>query len=473
MSYMFARIKKFIHTFGSFLGILDVYHAFISYVSAIWYRFPSYNIGVIGVTGTNGKSTVTALIAHALQILDGPVGETSTVRFRIGEEIKLNTLKMTMPGRSFLHRTLRKMLDARCRWAVIETSSEGLRQYRHLGIAYDIAVFTNLTPEHLESHRGMDNYRWAKARLFASLKKKIKKNNSTHELPHTLIVANADSPYAAYYASFPAGDVHLFSAQGKKFFKIASTPYHFRVPHDAPGAHLAMETGSLLESRDMPVRSCAQHIDKGSVMIEGVTLYPFSPGGYMIENYMAAYATLRSLGFAPSQCADALNSFSGLEGRWEWIQKVPFGVIIDYAPEPYALSATYSALDSIPYKRLIHILGSAGGGRDTARRPILGRMAAEKAAIVVVTNEDPYDENPIKIMEEVAAGARNAGKIENKDLFIIHDRLEAFSFAAKIAHAGDLILSTGKGSEQLICEENGKKIPWDERKKWKQVLGLE
>jgi UDP-N-acetylmuramoyl-L-alanyl-D-glutamate--2,6-diaminopimelate ligase len=136
---------------------------------------------------------------------------------------------------------------------------------------------------------------------------------------------------------------------------------------------------------------------------------------------------------------------------------------VDYAPEPKSLECLYQALQTIPHKRLIHVLGSCGGGRDVARRPILGRMAGQTADVVIVTNEDPYDDDPQVIMEQVAAGARRAGKVDGKSLWMINDRYQAILKAMQLAQTGDLVLLTGKGSERAICVAGGKKIPWDER----------
>jgi UDP-N-acetylmuramoyl-L-alanyl-D-glutamate--2,6-diaminopimelate ligase len=141
----------------------------------------------------------------------------------------------------------------------------------------------------------------------------------------------------------------------------------------------------------------------------------------------------------------------------------PFRVIIDYAPEPESLRQLYGALRLSSRRRLIHVLGSCGGGRDIARRPLLGQMSAHEADIVIVTNEDPYDDDPVEIIKQVAAGAQASGKTVGKDLFLVDDRQEAIALAIRLAEPGDVVLLTGKGSEPWICVADGKKLPWNER----------
>ena len=160
----------------------------------------------------------------------------------------------------------------------------------------------------------------------------------------------------------------------------------------------------------------------------------------------------------------AICAVSFVPGRYELVdQGQPFRVIIDYAAEPAAMQQLYAALRLSPRGRLIHVLGSCGGGRDVARRPILGELAGKEADIVIVTNEDPYDDAPRAIIDQVAAGARSAGKIEGQTLFLVDDRAQAIERAIQLAQADDVVLLTGKGSELWMCVANGKKLPWSER----------
>ena len=194
-------------------------------------------------------------------------------------------------------------------------------------------------------------------------------------------------------------------------------------------------------------------------------------GKFNIYNELAAIATVTQLGLTLEDCSQALQKIKPPAGRIEVINEGQnFGVIVDYAPEPNALAATYEALKIFKSNQLIHVLGSAGGGRDKSRRGVLGQMAGKTADIVIVTNEDPYDEDPGSIISEVAVGAIESGKKENENLFKILDRREAIKKAFQLAKPQDLVLLTGKGSEQAIVVAGGKKIAWDERKVAREEL---
>jgi UDP-N-acetylmuramoyl-L-alanyl-D-glutamate--2,6-diaminopimelate ligase len=183
-----------------------------------------------------------------------------------------------------------------------------------------------------------------------------------------------------------------------------------------------------------------------------------------VENMMAALAVCQVLGVSLEAAIKRLEKIQGLPGRFERVNVgQPWTVIIDYAPEPESLKQFYTALASVPHARLIHVLGSCGGGRDVARRPILGRMAGEKADLVLVTNEDPYDDNPQEIIDQVAAGALAAGKVEGKTLFKVLDRRVAIAEAMRLAEPNDLVVLTGKGCETWMCVANDEKLPWSER----------
>ncbi len=199
-------------------------------------------------------------------------------------------------------------------------------------------------------------------------------------------------------------------------------------------------------------------------------------GEFNVSNALCAIAAAKLLGVSIEQSAAALERVTEMPGRVEFIEEgQPFKVLVDYAPEPVSLGKLYELLAFIPHRRLIHVLGSCGGGRDKARRPILGRMAAEHADVVIVTNEDPYDENPMEIIDAVAAGANAAiqkgrAKVHRDQLYRILDRREALRLAVSLADPGDLVLATGKGSEQAICVAGDRKVPWDERAVLRELL---
>ncbi|MFA5946358.1 MAG: UDP-N-acetylmuramoyl-L-alanyl-D-glutamate--2,6-diaminopimelate ligase [Patescibacteria group bacterium] len=416
---MLHRLKKFVPK-----PLLQAYHFALAKLAEAVYRHPSEKLIVIGVTGTNGKSSTVNFIAQILTELGETVGYTSTAGFSIaGKEIE-NKMKMTMPGRFYLQKILAEMVKERCVYAVIETSSQGLDQFRHLGINYDVAVFTNLTPEHIEAHGGFDNYKKAKGKLFEHLTARPHKKFEGHEVPKTIVV-NGDDEHSAYFASFPA-DKHVSFSFAEKVIRV----------------------GDIVHPVDqLPLRAEFEQ-----------------------KNALAAIATVESLGFPLKKVLDAARTLKPLAGRFEKIEcGQPFAVVVDYAYEPYALQALFEAVGES--SRIIGVHGSAGGGRDIARRPLIGKLSAEHEAIVIVTNEDPYDEDPRSIIEAVAEGARQAGKIENSNLFLVDDRREAIRKALSLARAGDAVLITGKGSEPVMAVAGGQKIAWDDRQVVREILG--
>lgn len=412
-------------------SLLKLYHFALARLAAFMYRYPSEELIVIGVTGTNGKTTTSYLLAKALEASGEQVGCTTTALLKIGAREWINPTKMTMPGRFFLQRMMRHMVDAGCRYAVIETSSQGLIQSRHIGIRYDIVVFTNLTPEHIEAHGGFDAYKAAKGVLFEHVAKRTKKIIAGKNVPKAAIL-NADSEHAkAYMDAAKGADIVWYSRSGEK----GLTPDECHL--DAKGT-------------DIVVRGNYGHLQL--------------PGVYNVENALAALATAEALGIPLGSALANICAIAYVPGRYELVDLgQPFRVIVDYAAEPEALRQVYGALRLSPRRRLIHVLGSCGGGRDVARRPILGEMAAKEADVVIVTNEDPYDDNPREIIEQVAAGAMRAGKVEGDGLWLIDDRAEAIQKAIELAEPEDVVLMTGKGSEPWICIADGKKLPWSER----------
>lgn len=411
--------------------VFELYHVFLAYLAAFVYRYPSKELIVIGVTGTNGKTTTSYLLAKALEASGARVGCTSTALLKIAEREWINPTKMTMPGRFFLQRMLRQMVNKGCKYAVIETSSQGLIQSRHLGIAYDVAVFTNLTPEHIEAHGGFEAYKAAKGLLFTHVAMRAPKYVAGKEIPK-LAVLNADSEHAKAYAD---------AAKGTKIVWYSRTGAKGLVPDEC---HLEAKGTDLVVQGNY-----------GRLQL---------PGAYNVENVLAALAGAETLGVSVGDALAALSAITYVPGRFELVEAgQSFRVIIDYAAEPEALRKLYEALRLSPRHRLIHVLGSCGGGRDIARRPLLGEMAAKEADIVIVTNEDPYDDDPREIIEQVAVGAKRAGAVEGKNLLLIDDRAEAITRAINLAEPDDVVLMTGKGSELWMCVAEGKKLPWSER----------
>ncbi len=415
------------------------YHKILAMVANVFYGFPSNKLVVIGVTGTNGKSTTVHLIAKMFEGAGFKVGSTSTVGFKIADKEWLNKKKMTMLGRFALQKILRQMVNVGCKYAIIETSSQGVEQFRHLGVNYDVAVFTNLTPEHIEAHGGFENYKKAKGKFFQHLTAKPKKVIDGKTVPKVSVV-NIDDEHANYFSGFPTD---------KKF-------------------GYGIKTRAALLAENVESESGGSRFTVNGVSFEINLL-----GRFNIYNALAAAAVGLSQGLSLDIISKSLEKVSGVPGRMEFIDEGQnFKVLVDYAPEPASMAKLYETVRSGQFlasgSRIIHVLGSAGGGRDKARRPILGKLAGENADYVIITNEDPYDEDPMEIINQVAGGA--VGKQDGVNLFKILDRGEAIAKAIGLAHEGDLVILTGKGSEQAICVADNKKIPWDDREKVREIL---
>ena len=429
---------------------LSYYHKSLAVLSAVLYRWPSNKMIVVGITGTNGKSTTVDLVAKVLEAGGAKVGSTSTVKFKIAEKEWLNDKKMTMLGRFQLQKLLKQMVQAGCKYAVVEVSSEGIKQYRHLGINFDYAIFTNLTPEHLESHGGFENYKKAKGELFSHLLKRKKKLVETGLNPVSrkasqhvkTSIINIDDEQAEYFLNFPADKKVTFSIKNDK---------------------------ANLTAENISISPAGTTFD-----VEDVKINLKLIGAFNVENALPAVAVGLQENITIDKIKIGLESLPVVPGRMEVVQSEPFTVLVDYAPEPASMKKLYDTVHKITENtestKTVHVLGSCGGGRDKDRRPILGKMAGKNADIVIVTNEDPYDDDPMQIINDVAEGAIQAGKELDKNLFKILDRKEAIAKAISLAEPGDLVLVTGKGSEQRMAVADGKYVEWDDRKVIKGLL---
>ena len=415
--------------------ILSNYHYFLSQTASWYYHNPSQELIVIGVTGTNGKTTTVNIISQLLECLGKKTGLASTVNFKVAEKEWLNDKKMTMLGRWQTQKLLKEMVKANCQYVIIETSSQGIAQFRHKGINYDVLVFTNLTPEHIEAHGSFEKYREAKEELFKHLKKSKKKIIAGQEI-NKIIISNNDDPE---------------TERLRKYKRAKFLTYAFNNKADYQGKELKLEKGLVSFS-----------LNKKKIKTDFL-------GKFNAYNILASMVAVTSLRFDLNKIITC--QLKTVAGRQEFIEEGQnFKVLIDYAPEPESLKELYQALKNIPKKRLIHILGSCGGGRDVARRSVLGALAAQTAEIVIITNEDPYDDNPLEIIDNVAQGALENNKILNKNLFKVENREEGIRKGLKLAEKDDLVLITGKGAEQAICVAHGKKIDWDDRKVVKKIL---
>ncbi len=413
----------------------QIYHWSLAMLAPLIYFYPSNKLIVIGVTGTNGKTATVNLIAQLLESLGEKVAISSTVNFKIAGKEWLNNKKMTMLGRLATQKLLSQAVKEKCTYAVIETSSQGIEQFRHLGINYDLVVFTNLTPEHIEAHGGFENYRAAKEKLFQHLsqsKHKIINNKKVEKI----IISNSDDIETERLKKYSVDKFITYSVEKEADYKIEN---------------LNLTNGLV------------------NFDLQNINFKTNFLGKFNAYNILSAISAVNALGFS----LEKINAVTlkGVPGRQEFIENQKgFKVMIDYAPEPEGLKQLYQALKNLNYNKLIHVLGSCGGGRDKARQPVLGQMAGEFADIVIVTNEDPYDDDPQEIIDNVSSGAIKAGKELHKSLYAILDRKQAIYKALSLAETNDLVLITGKGAEQFICTKNGTKIPHDDRQVVKEYF---
>ncbi len=372
--------------------LLSFYHYSLSLMGALWYRFPSREIVVIGITGTSGKSTVVNLTNGIFKEAGFKTASMSSVKFTIRDKEYENKLKMTMPGRMKVQRFLRQAVKADCKYVILEVSSEGIRQHRHKFINFEVVVFTNLSPEHIEAHGGFDNYERAKLSLF-------KENRNIH-------IINKDDKNA------------------KDFLDIL--------------AKQKIEFG----------------IDDKNLLPNHLNLL----GEFNVYNAITAIRIATSQGISLDVCRESLEKAKGIPGRMEIIINQPFTVIVDYAHTPDQLEKVYQSLGG---KRKICVLGSCGGGRDKWKRPVLGKIADQYCDKIIITNEDPYDEDPMEIINQVA------GDIPVEKIL---DRRLAIRKAIGLAEPNDVVIITGKGSEPWMCVRRSKKIPWSDREIVKENL---
>lgn len=421
---------------------LNYYHLVLAVTANFYYKHPSKKLVVVGVTGTNGKTTVVNLISWILQQSGKKTASTSTAQFFINGKTWLNDLKMTMPGRFHLQKFLADAVKQNCEFAIIETSSEGIAQNRHKGITYDVAVFTNLTPEHLESHGSFENYRNAKLQLWQTLITN-KSKNIAGKVIKKFSVVNADSPQAPYFLQVK---------------NINHITYAIETPADFSADNIITSNNGI--------NFILHENNEDRTLNVNCPL----PGKVNIYNLLAAITCCRQLGVPLSDCVDAIKNYPGTPGRFEFVvRNQPFDVMVDYAHEPEAMAKLYETIYPYTYNNIIHVLGSCGGGRDQARRPTLGKIAGNNASTVIITNEDPYDEDPKQIMDQVFAGTKEA-KISPNSVLLIEDRRDAINQAMELAGENDLVLITGKGAEQWMCLDNGKKNPWDDREVVRELL---
>lgn len=413
------------------------YHFILAFIGALIYGFPSKKLVVIGVTGTKGKSTTSYLIYKILQGTGFGTGLISTPLIAIGENIEPNTSKQTMLGRFTLQRLLKKMVDDGCRYAVVETSSEGILQYRHRFVNYKIGVFTNLSPEHIERHGGFANYRRTKIKLF----EQIAKN------PDGIGIYNLDDENVEYF-----------------LVPNISSKYGYSLEKENQNFVLVSK---LIRATNIHLYSSRTVFYIHKQKFETQLL-----GRFNVYNILAALTTVLACGIEYTLIQKILPTISPPPGRFELIKFNDVKIIIDYAHEPKSLKEVYEAVRIFNPSRTICLLGAQGGSRDKWKRGVMGEVAARYCDYIFLTNEDPYDDDPEKILLDIESGMINLKPKEKKfkKYFKIIDRREAIKQAILLAKKGDVVILTGKGGEVWMCIEKDKKIPWKESEIVKEII---
>jgi UDP-N-acetylmuramoyl-L-alanyl-D-glutamate--2,6-diaminopimelate ligase len=396
---------------------------------------PSAGLRLIGVTGTDGKSTTTHLIAHVLDACGFGAGYLSSVGFEAGGGFQLNAQHMTTLEATDIQSMLAAARRGGRQTMVIEASSEGLAQHRLEGCELDVAVFTNLTRDHLDFHGSMERYLEAKGLLFQMLARPEVKT-----FPRAAIL-NADDPASDYLRGLSDAPVFSYGIEGPAGLQAVD------VETEGYGLAFRVRAGSEEYRARVPLL-----------------------GRFNAYNSLAAIAVARSQGAGLSASVDALATFEGVPGRLERIEcGQRFGVFVDIASTPAALENVLTALRPGTTGRLWAVFGAAGG-RDPARGSGMGLVAGRLADRCVLTNEDPRGEDPDAIIDAIAQGLTQAGRTEGLDFVRLLDRRSAIAHAFENARPGDTVVLAGKGTETTMILASGP-VPWDERATARQLLG--
>jgi UDP-N-acetylmuramoyl-L-alanyl-D-glutamate--2,6-diaminopimelate ligase len=440
MQEVLEAIKKIIPT-SVLRMIRPIWHGFLSYVGAIYFGNPSRDLIVVGITGTAGKSSTTQMLAHILNFNGIKTGFVTTVGFSDGDDFYINKHGLSMPGRLLLQKSLRQIKDKECRVAIVEATSEGLAQNRHLAIDFDIALLTNLGEAHLDSHGGFENYRNSKAKLFKALSK-----SKTKPFFEKKMIGALSGEYAEYFLGFKAD------------FKFLV------VDEAAPVAIPADEVFLITNTKEDSDGRIS--FDLGNVNFAVPIV-----GTFNAKNASLAASTATFLGVSPEDAAVAMKEFKGAAGRMQEITKdEAFKVFLDYAPEPLGMRNALEALQAIPHSRIIHVFGSTGGHRDVKKRFDFGKISAKYSDLIVITNDDVYESIPMDIIKNVKEGIDLATDKKVKEVLVIPDREEAIKEAVKLAQPKDIVIITGKGSEQFLVLPQNIRIPWDEAQIIRQAI---
>lgn len=409
-----------------------LYHKILAFMAAIYYRFPANNLSVIAVTGTKGKTTTTNLIAGILTEAGFKVGMTSTINFQVGDLRWNNATKITTLGPFFLQKILRRMVDEGCTHAVLEVSSHAVSQNRIWGINIDTAVLTNIGEDHLDYHGGFQNYLRTKGLLFERLNRSARKPN----IPKNSVL-NKDESNFLYFDQFLVDRKYTYGMSGATVYatNLQLTPAGSVFTLNVPNNKVEIQLGL--------------------------------PGKFNVYNALAAATVALAQNINLAVIKTALQKASSIPGRFETIdcgQK--YTIVVDYAHTTDSLEKLLSLYKDLTKGKLYAVFGATGGGRDKGKRPKMGAAADKYADYVIVTDDDPYEENEWEIIEQVAKGIK---RTDGDKFWKIPSRMEAIKLALTLAQESDTVVIAGKGAEEIQIIGD-KKIPWDDRKVVRELL---
>lgn len=406
----------------------------VAQFAAAYFGYPSRRLQVVGVTGTDGKTTTATLIHSIFEAAGRKAGLISTIRAEIAGRSYDTGFHVTTPEAFDVQKYLYEMVEAGTEVAVLETTSHALDQGRVLFVDYDVAVVTNVTHEHLDWHGSWENYMAAKARLFEALNTSYRKQGT----PKAAVI-NADDKSYGWLKKIPAEMQWVYSLYGDSQPDVTAED----ISYSAEGTRFVAQTPVA----DIPINMRL-------------------PGKHNVYNAMAAIAAGLALGAPKDAVKEGIEAVDQIRGRMEWVpEAVPLGfdVVVDFAHTPNALEKTLQLAHELVAPRggrVIAVFGSAGL-RDKEKRGMMGRVAGQLADIAIVTAEDPRTERVEDISEEIAAAIRAEGKAEGVDFLQVHDRKEAIARAIGMAKPGDIVITCGKAHENSMCYGT-EETPWDE-----------
>ncbi|MFC1608962.1 UDP-N-acetylmuramoyl-L-alanyl-D-glutamate--2,6-diaminopimelate ligase [Patescibacteria group bacterium] len=404
----------------------NIYHLCWAVLANLVFAFPSRRIKIIGITGTDGKTTTSQMITKLLDGAGKKVAMASTINFKIGKREWVNKTKFTTLSAWNVQKFIKDAVDSDCEYLVLETSSHSLDQYRVWGIDYDIAVITNVTREHLDYHKTMEEYRRAKRRLFVKAKR---------------TVVNLDMENPQEFLDVKSREKYAYSLDDSK-----------------------LESHVLNDTEFVLAENIDAKIGGSEFTIGGVEFELKIPGSFNVENSLAAVCVGLMEDVSLESASESLRLIENVPGRMESVKNSRgIDIIIDYALTPKALKSLYDLINKIRSERedsrIISVFGSCGD-RDRGKRPMMGEIVSDVADCVIITNEDPYTEDPEQIINEVASGVKN--KKEGENFFKILDRREAIKKALQIAEPGDIVLVTGKGAEETMMI-GSEMVDWNDK----------